>query len=126
MVLSGWRTIVTQVCIEEDMINRRHNIDIVGDLGEANSHIYVPTKYDPCPACGLNRVIVGRAHNCRPRPKTLDIAATVFNSGLPQSPVSLTLDMPSELSDKNKPSPIAGFDRKAYQREYMRKRRAKV
>lgn len=27
---------------------------------------------DPCPACGLNRVIVGRAHNCRPRPKVLE------------------------------------------------------
>jgi hypothetical protein len=24
---------------------------------------------DPCPACGLNRAIVGKAHNCRPRPQ---------------------------------------------------------
>jgi hypothetical protein len=40
---------------------------------------------DPCPACGLNRAMVGRAHNCRPKPKTLEqIAADIFNSGLPQ------------------------------------------
>jgi hypothetical protein len=24
---------------------------------------------DPCPECGADRVMVGRVHNCRPRPK---------------------------------------------------------
>lgn len=26
---------------------------------------------DPCPNCGLDRVLVGYRHNCRPRPKTV-------------------------------------------------------
>lgn len=38
-----------------------------------------------CPACGLNLALIGRPHNCRPRPKTLEqIAPDVLNSDLLQ------------------------------------------
>lgn len=37
---------------------------------------------DPCPICGKDLVMVGRAHNCRPKPKLIEAMMTSLKEGI--------------------------------------------
>ncbi len=74
-----------------------------------------------CPKCNAMIALVGRVHNCR-NPVLAELAAP---------PVKKPVVKDAGKEDRGKDPPTRGvrssskFDRVAYQREYMRERRAK-
>lgn len=68
---------------------------------------------DLCPRCGANLAMVGRAHRCIDRSRNSDLAV--------EAPAER---LSAQSSDAYR-RPDGKFDRLAYQRDYMRKYRAK-
>jgi hypothetical protein len=73
---------------------------------------------NPCPDCGANMDLVGRRHRCITReskPRKNHLMAEAFALAEPRV----------KAQPKRKRAKRGTFDRNAYQREYMRKYRAK-
>lgn len=79
-----------------------------------------------CPGCGRNLALVGRVHHCGmpAQPEAVIIRASVSeNTGLLDSEPSLGHET-TAATMREEPKSSKGFDKRLYQREYMRKRRA--
>jgi hypothetical protein len=93
--------------------------------------------HDPCPHCGLNRLLVGYRHNCPPHL----VAALKAQRQAQAASTDLANDMANDLSEpathlannakapgRNRASPTYRYrnpdKRRIYQRDLMRQRRA--
>ena len=73
-----------------------------------------------CSDCGKNLALVGRSHICRPGTRKV-IAGERLESG---DVVVIANDVASKPKRGRPRKTEAGFDKAAWQRDYMRKRRA--
>ena len=62
---------------------------------------------DPCPACGANRVLVGRIHNCRPIPRPMVETVRTVDAEERQAILDAQKKPPPRIDAQEKPRRIA-------------------